>query len=81
MRVSGLFACCLAAVQTAASRPTKAKKEGKKYAPKKYAPINKQKRNKRKSKEKMHYKYRKEGIKKPGRAGGQRPAAWPGGKH
>ena len=27
----------------------------------------------------MHYKYKKVCIKKPGRAGGQRPAAWPGG--
>nr|DAI39366.1 MAG TPA: hypothetical protein [Caudoviricetes sp.] len=49
MRVSGLFACCLARgrrplrrtmrrAQTAAPRPTNAKKRGQKVCRKKYAP-------------------------------------------
>lgn len=68
-------------VQTAASRPTNAKKRGERKAEKSMHLINKQKRNKRKSKEKMHCKYKKVCRKKAGRADGQRPAAWPGGNN
>lgn len=72
MRASGLFPV----VQTAAPRPTKAKKEGKRKAEKSMHLINKQKRNKRK---KCTTNAEKKTQREPGRAGGQRPAAWPGG--
>ena len=81
MRVSGLFACCLArgadgrsveqcGAQTAASRPTNAEKEGKKYAPKKYV-SSKETKEERKN---MYYKYKKVCIKSLAvRAGSVRP--------
>ena len=88
MRVSGLFP----AVQTAASRPTKSKKEGERKAEKSMHLINKQKRKQKKKcttnagkktekKKKSVLQIQKSMQKEPGRAGGQRPAAWPGGKH
>lgn len=43
MRVSGLFACCLALVQTAAPRPTKPKRKAEKYAEKSMHLLRKQK--------------------------------------
>lgn len=43
---------------------------------KKYAPSKKIKEERKKN---VYYKYRKICIKEPGRAGGQCPAAWPGG--
>lgn len=86
MRVSGFFACCLARgrrplrrtmrrVQTAASRPTNAEKEGERKAEKSmHLQINK-----RENKRKSVLQIQKSMHKEPGRAGGQRPAAWPGG--
>ena len=87
MRVSGLFP----AVQTAASRPTNAEKEGERKAEKSMHLITKRE-HKRKSvlqiqkrrpkrKRKDVLQIQKSMQKEPGRAGGQRPAAWPGGKH
>ena len=72
MRVSWLFP----AVQTAASRPTNAEKEGERKTEKSMHLINK-----RENKRKGVLQIQKRRHKEPGRAGGQRPAAWPGGKH
>ena len=88
MRVSWLFP----AVQTAASRPTKPKKEGERKAEKSMHLINKQKRKQKKKcttnagkktekKKKSVLQIQKSMQKEPGRAGGQRPAAWPGGNN
>lgn len=48
MRVSWLFACCLARVQTAASRPTNAEKEGERKAEKSMHLLRKQKKKEKK---------------------------------